>query len=206
MSPDPNRFEPFPRLTSARLELRDLEPDDAEVMFRLGADPQVLRYLGRDGYASIDDARRRMAELDGWRRAGQSIRWVMVARADLADAVPPPAGLAMGTVSLWHFDDAGRSAEVGYDLLPEHWGRGYASEAVLAAVTFAFERLGLHRVQAQIDPANVASARVLEKVGFAREGHLRENWHHAGVFTDSVIFGLLDREHAARRAASERAR
>src|SRR5690606_38652938 len=86
---------------------------------------------------------------------------------------------------------AHRRAEVGFMLAPAHWGKGYAAEAVRAVLRFAFEAMDLHRVEADVDPDNGASLRLLERLGFRREGYLRERWWPYGAPADSVVLGLL---------------
>ena len=95
-----------------------------------------------------------------------------------------------------HADDRGDQprAEIGYILGREHWGRGYAAEAQRRVVAHAFDDLGLHRLEADTHPDNAASSRSLERLGFRREGLLRERWEVAGEFSDSVLWGLLASE------------
>src|SRR5690606_20120061 len=87
-----------------------------------------------------------------------------------------------------------RRAEVGFMLGRAHWGRGFAQEAVRAVLRFAFDRMDLHRVEADTHPDNAASLRLLERLGFRREGHLRERWFTFGAWSDSVLLGLLRSE------------
>jgi ribosomal-protein-alanine N-acetyltransferase len=97
----------------------------------------------------------------------------------------------LGTAGFWRWDKAHHWAEVGYELRPEHWGKGLMPEALTAMIRFGFERMELHRVEANITPANTASRRVLEKLGFVCEGVKRENWFHDGRYTDTAHYGLL---------------
>ena len=107
-------------------------------------------------------------------------------------------GLVAGTVSLFALNRAQKRAEVGYALAANVWGRGYATEALKLAVDFAFETVGVARLEADIDPRNEASCRLVERIGFVREGLLRERWHVAGEATDSAMYGLLARDLASR--------
>jgi RimJ/RimL family protein N-acetyltransferase len=85
-------------------------------------------------------------------------------------------------------------ADIGYELAPEYWSRGYATEAALAMVNFGFQTLKLHRISAWCIAANTASARVLEKVGMQLEGWLRENEYFKGRWWDTLLYGLLESE------------
>ena len=100
-------------------------------------------------------------------------------------------GPLLGTGGLWQWNKPHYHAEVGYELDPERWGRGYMPEALRAMCRFGFDRMELHRVVANVDPRNRASVRTLEKVGFILEGTLREDWYHDGTFLDSGVYGLL---------------
>lgn len=82
-------------------------------------------------------------------------------------------------------------SEIGYILAKQYWGLGYASEAVDAIVAFGFEKMGLHSIEAQLDPDNVRSAHLLEDLGFVKEAHLRENFFVHGTFVDTAIYSLL---------------
>ena len=82
----------------------------------------------------------------------------------------------------------------GTRLHPAQWGRGYTTEAARAMIDFGFRELGLHRIWADCDPRNVASWRVLEKLGLRREAHLRQNARIKGEWVDSLLYAILDRE------------
>ena len=100
----------------------------------------------------------------------------------------------IGTTTLFRFDPRHRRAEVGYALRSDHWGQGLASEAVSLAIDWALRTLDLHRVEADIDPRNDASRRVLERLGFRSEGVLREHFFVGDLATDSELFGVLATE------------
>jgi ribosomal-protein-alanine N-acetyltransferase len=92
-----------------------------------------------------------------------------------------------------------REANIGYELDPRHWGRGYATEAARAILGFGFDELGLHRVWAECVADNTGSARVLEKLGMRREAHFREHQWFKGRWRDTLVYAVLDREwHGAR--------
>jgi RimJ/RimL family protein N-acetyltransferase len=102
----------------------------------------------------------------------------------------------IGTTALFALAGPMHRAELGYSLLPSRQGQGLASEAVRLALGHAFDVLGLERIEADVDPRNQASCRLLEKLGFQREGVLRNRWRVGGEFADSIIFGLLRHEYA----------
>ena len=85
-------------------------------------------------------------------------------------------------------------ADIGFELAPEYWGRGYATEVTLDMVNFGFRELELHRISSSCIADNAASARVLEKVGLRPEGRLRENEYFKGRWWDTLLYGILERE------------
>lgn len=103
-------------------------------------------------------------------------------------------GVLLGTCTLFHFSAQSRRAELGYALGSPYWRHGYMHEALQRLVRYAFEELDLLRLEADIDPRNGASERTLLRLGFVREGYLRERWIVADVVSDTAVFGLLRRE------------
>ncbi len=100
----------------------------------------------------------------------------------------------IGTCTLWNFHAQNRRAEVGYALGRSYWGNGYMHEAMQALVDHAFRVMQLHRLEADIDPRNEASAKSLARLGFTHEGLLRERWIVGGEISDSALYGLLASE------------
>jgi len=92
-----------------------------------------------------------------------------------------------------------RVADVGYELAPDEWGHGYATEAARAIVAFGFDTLSLHRVAATCVADNAAAAHILEELGLRRVGHLREVAHYKGRWWDELVYGILEDEWRTRR-------
>jgi ribosomal-protein-alanine N-acetyltransferase len=108
------------------------------------------------------------------------------------------SGALVGAIGL-HLEPQHNRAELGYWVAKPFWGRGYATEAAEAVIGFGFETLGLNKIHAAHFTKNPASARVIEKVGMAYEGHLREHDLKWGVYEDIKVHAVLAREWAARR-------
>ena len=106
----------------------------------------------------------------------------------------------IGDVSLFVKSAKDAQVEIGWVFHPAVHGRGFATEAATALLKVAFDELGAHRVYAELDAANEASARLCEILGMSREALLRDRDHVDGEWRDVAIFGLLDREFAARQA------
>ncbi len=183
----------WPTLQGTRVRLRMLAPADVPALFAMYADTRVMRYWSNAPYTSIEQAQAKFAELDRGSRAGESISWAI---ADNRDDV------LLGTCSLFEFSNQHRRASFGYALGSAHWGKGYALESTKLVLDFAFGELRLHRLEADVDPRNLPSLRVLDRLGFTREGVLRERWLVAGETQDSLICGLLARDYVAGTAAA----
>ncbi len=104
----------------------------------------------------------------------------------------------IGTCTLLHYDLQNSRAEISYTLAHDYWGHGFMTEALTVLLAYAFTTIRLHRIEADVDPRNTASLRVLEKLGFQREGLLRERWLVGSETQDSVLLGLLHHEWVAR--------
>ncbi|SFC00738.1 GNAT family N-acetyltransferase [Massilia yuzhufengensis] len=173
---------PTPILTTDRLTLRPLTMPDAADLFAVFADPLVVRYWSAEPWTSVSFAETAIRQaLDAY-RDGSEVRFGI----ELADT-----GVLAGTVNLHHFFPQNRRCEIGYALASAYWGKGYATEALEAALDYGFHELRLNRVEADIDPRNAASAAVLERMGFRKEGYMPERWIVHGEMADTVNYGLL---------------
>jgi RimJ/RimL family protein N-acetyltransferase len=109
------------------------------------------------------------------------------------------SGTLLGTCALWGINAQCRRAEIGYVLDPRAWGRGYMHEALCALLDYAFAELDLNRVEADTDPRNERSARLLDRLGFSKEGLCRERCIVEGEVSDSAMYGLLRRVWTSKR-------
>lgn len=177
----------FPVLTTARLLLREITLDDAAFWLRNFSDPEVVELTAYEPPRDVEGAKAEILEFaihPFQERTG--FRWGIALRGN--DEL-------IGTLGYhgWIREGANR-ARVGYDLLREHRRRGLMTEAMRAILAYGFDRMSLHRVEALTDPRNVPSIRLLERLGFRREGTLRENTHFRGRFVDDALFSLLARD------------
>ena len=162
--------------------------DDADAMIELFSSPEVLRYLNHDPTDTHEKAIGMIDWLNGTFENHEAVQWAIT----LKDA---PDDRLIGTCGNYMWEKEDRKIDVGYHVVPSHWGKGYATEACHAVVRWSFENLNLHRVQADCTVGNIASERVLLKCGFQVEGVWREScWEH-GRFVDIKQFGLLRREY-----------
>ncbi|MBL8966338.1 MAG: GNAT family N-acetyltransferase [Spirochaetaceae bacterium] len=177
----------FPRLETCRLRLRPIALEDAERIFELYSDPRVAEYDDFEPYTDKAAALRCVEATLGAFDSGRNLRWVLAPKED---------DRFIGSCGLSDFDEEARRAEIGYDLLPREWGKGFMSEAVAAVLDYGFGAMGLNRIEAFITPGNAASVRVLEKNGFSREGLVRERDYFRGRLWDGILMAILRRDRA----------
>ena len=176
---------PAPTLDTARLRLRPFGDADAEGLFALHSNAYVLRYWDAPPWSEPVRAERFIAACRQMAEEGTGARLAV-------DRVSDRTFIGWCGLTRWNPDY--RSASLGYCFADGAWGHGYATEAARALLRWAFDTLDLNRVQAEADTRNVASARVLKKLGFVREGTLREDCVVNGEVSDSWVYGLLRRE------------
>jgi [ribosomal protein S5]-alanine N-acetyltransferase len=175
-------FDTFPLLQTNRLVLRPLEDTDAEALFNLRSNAQVMRYFGRPLMQSIDEAHEKLAQIKIMFANNDGVEWAMSFHDDPQ---------MIGSLTIWKIDKTNHRGEIGYMLHPEHQGKGLMSEALQALIQYGFEVLNLHSLEANVNPDNTASSQLLVRNGFVREAYFRENFYFDGKFEDSAIYSLL---------------
>lgn len=154
-------------------------------LFEIFSDPEVMKFWSSEPLPDMGAAHALLAEIDDGRADGSLLQWGIATKED--DRI-------VGTTTLASWDRTHRRAELGFAVGRGCWGRGFGIEAVRRIVRFAFEELDLHRLEADADPRNEASIRILKKVGFTEEGFLRERYLLGGEPQDAVFLGLLRSE------------
>ncbi|MEK7859370.1 MAG: GNAT family N-acetyltransferase [Elusimicrobiota bacterium] len=170
-----------PVIETKRLILRLVEQSDLPALFAVNGDDEVIRYTPHESWKTPADGEAWFSRVTANHAGGAALQFVIALR----DGAP------IGTMVLFHFNEPTGSAEVGYSLARSFWGQGLMKEALGAFVDFSFETLGLKRLEAQLDPRNPASAKVLERTGFTREGHQRRNFFAKGELSDTGLYGML---------------
>ncbi|NUP05829.1 MAG: GNAT family N-acetyltransferase [Polyangiaceae bacterium] len=175
----------LPEVEGRGLRLRSLGREDAEDVYRLYCDREAVRFGYAPRMVELSDA---VAVIDETRRlaAEKTIFHWGVASAE--------TGRIIGHATLFHVDWRHRRGEIGYSVLRDLWGQGVGTRVVRTLLEFSFGSLDLRRMEADVDPRNVASLRLLEKVGFRREGLFRERWEIDGELQDGVALALLRSE------------
>ena len=185
-------WESLQTLNTKRMRLRSLTDVDIDALYRIFSHPEVVRYWGAPALADRNAAAAMLGEIQENFRRRTSMKWGV---AELeTDKI-------IGTVTLFNLNFDNKRAEIGYGLDHAYWRQGYVTEALDALLSYAFDELQLHRLEADVDPRNLGSIRTLEKLGFQREGLMRERWQVNGEIQDALFYGLLRPEWEVGRKA-----
>lgn len=178
----------FPVIETERLILREIKEDDAEGIFLCFSNPDVVRYYGQEKLENLEQAKSFVEFFDQNFKSKRGIRWGIERKGT--------KGL-IGTIGYNAWVPKHKRAEVGYEIHPDHWKKGYAVEALTEVVSYGFESLGLNRIGAVVFLDNLASNQLLLKVGFQKEGILEEYMYQNGVAYDTNVYSILkERYHA----------
>lgn len=182
-------------LQTKRLLLRPLRHADAEAVFRMFTDTKFMEFVTSPPFGSLEEAHALVTRDMSAMASGERIRLGIERVED---------GALIGNCTLFRLDEESRKAEIGYGLLGSAFGKGYMNEALISLLEYGFSTLNLNRVQAEIDPKNTNSAKSLERIGFSKEGVLRESCIANGAISDSALYGLLQSEWMKRETGAVR--
>jgi RimJ/RimL family protein N-acetyltransferase len=175
-------WERLPTLNTSRLSLRWISATDVDDFYAIYSHPEVMRYWSTPPLPDRNAAGKLISEIhEGFARR-ELLKWGIALRSD---------DTLIGSITLFHLDFTHRRTEIGYALGRPYWGKGYMQETLKAVISYAFEELDLHRIEADVDPRNTASIRTVERLGFQREGYLRERWQVNGEIQDALFYGLI---------------
>jgi [ribosomal protein S5]-alanine N-acetyltransferase len=177
-------FHPFQNIETERLLLRRLNENDADEVLALRGNPEIMKFIPRPLAKSKEDALEHIAMIEDKIVNNTGINWGITIKG---------SPKIIGIIGHYKISPENHRAEIGYMSFPATNGKGYMSEAIKAVLEYGFEQMGLHSVEAIIDPKNIASERVLQKNGFVKEAHILENEFWDGKFLDTAIYSLLRR-------------
>ena len=177
-------FNPFPNLETERLLLRRVDTNDIKEIFALRSNPETMKYIPRPLLKTDEDALEHIAMIDTKIETNEGINWAITLKDNPK---------LIGVIGHYRIKPEHYRAEIGYMLVPEFHGKGIVSEALKEVVNYGFKIMKLHSIEAIIDPENHGSAKVLEKNGFVKEAHLKENKFFEGRFLDTVIYSILNK-------------
>lgn len=175
-------FNPFPTIYTERLVLRQLTTADAQDLFELNTNNDVLKYLEFLRMKTIDDAHLKIENLNTGIENNESIIWAISTKENPK---------LMGTICLFHFKKQHYRGEIGYILHSDFWRKGILNESMQAVLNYGFDVLNIHSIEAIVDPENEASIGLLVKNKFVREAYFKEDFYQNGVFLDTAVYSLL---------------
>lgn len=180
---DKRIFKSFPEFESERLIFRKILMSDAKEILLIRSNDDVMRFMDVIRFESIADAEKMIRSVEESYNKEDGINWGIVEKH---------SNNFIGYFGLWRMIPEHCRAEIGYALKPEFWGKGFMYETISRMVRFGFDEIRLHSIEANVNPANEKSKRVLEKIGFKKEAYFRENYLFDGKFLDSIIYSLLE--------------
>jgi ribosomal-protein-alanine N-acetyltransferase len=176
-------------IESERLLVRLVAESDLPALLEVNSSDEVTALLPYAKWESMADAEAWLKRMAGIQATGLALQFVVVSKS---------SGLAIGTCLLFRFEEGSARADLGYLLGRAHWGLGLMHEALRALIACAFGSMGLRRLEAEVDPRNRSSAHLLRRLGFTREGLLRQRWVSKGEARDVEMYGLLRDEWSSR--------
>jgi [ribosomal protein S5]-alanine N-acetyltransferase len=178
-------------VVSPRTTLREVQEGDLSDLMEVNGDPEVTQFLPYATWQSLADASAWLARMQTLIATGSARQLVVVRNADKK---------VIGTALLFKFEEGSNRLELGYALGRAYWKQGYATEALRTLLSHAFTVMHVRRVEAEVNPNNIASNALLRSLGFSQEGYLRERWVAKGATYGVNIYGLLASEWAASAA------
>lgn len=174
----------FPVLETERLILRRLDINDAVTVFTLRSSPEIMKYIPVPLTQTIEEAETYIHSIDKRMEEKECVNWAITLKEN---------NVMIGNIGFYRMKLEHYRSEAGYSTLPEFNGKGYVTEALQAIINYGFSTMKLHSIEALVDPDNIGSIKVLEKCGFEKEGHIKENWFFNGTFLDTVIYSKLNK-------------
>ncbi|KAA0549860.1 GNAT family N-acetyltransferase [Bacillus sp. BGMRC 2118] len=172
----------FPRIETERLILRQITNYDAEDILSYLSDYNVMKYYGMEPFSSIEDALEEISWYESIVEKNTGIRWGITLKGQ---------GRVIGSCGFLNIVTQHYRSEIGFELSKDYWGQGIASEAVEAVIRYGFEQFNFQRIQALIEPLNHPSQKMVERLGFVKEGLLRNYEYTCGKFDDLLLYSLL---------------
>ena len=182
---DKSIFKSFPEFESERLLFRKFLLSDAKDLLLIRSNDAVMKYLDIARFESIADVEKMVQTVSESYDNETGINWGIVEKH---------SNNFIGYFGFWRMIPEHCRAEIGYALKPEYWGRGYMYETINRMVRFGFKNMNLHSIEANVNPDNDKSKKVLEKIGFKKEAYFRENYLFNNRFLDSIIYSLLEKD------------
>lgn len=179
-------FTPFPVLETENLILRQIGLSDDQEVFQIRSDAQTMQYIPRPLAKTIEDAQKFINDGTAGIEKNDFINWAIAKKED---------NKLIGMIGFFRLQPENFRGEVGYILNPNFHRKGIMKEALDKALEYGFGVLNFHSIEAVIDPKNIGSEKLLQKAGFLKEAHFKENFFHNDEFLDTVIYSLLKKNY-----------
>lgn len=179
-------FTPFPILETENLILRQIAPTDDQEVFIIRSNAETMKFIPRPVAETIEDAQNFITECNSSIVKNELINWAISRKED---------NKLIGMIGFFRMQPENFRGEIGYILNPDFQGKGIMKEAIDNVLKYGFEVLNFHSIEAVIDPRNNASERILQKTGFEKEAHFKENFFYNDEFSDTVIYSLLKKNY-----------
>ena len=176
-------YDKYPVLETQRLKLRALTMDDVPLLYEMRTNPLMIRYTDRARLQTMEEAVEKMKLILDSVEKKECLAWAIELKESKTQ---------IGDISFWRLVKEHYRAEIGYALLPDYWDKGYMREAARCAIDYGFSICNFHSIEANVNPNNAASIKLLEKLNFVREAYYKENYFYNGKFLDSAVYSLLN--------------
>lgn len=175
-------FTPFPILETENLILRQIHLNDVKEVFTLRSNAETMKYIPRPLAVTLEDATKFILECNESIAKNDILNWAIATKED---------NKLIGMIGFFRMQPENFRGEIGYILNPDFHGNGIMKEATERALKYGFEILNFHSIEAVIDPNNSSSEKLLQRTGFTKEAHFKENFFYNNEFLDTVIYSLL---------------
>ena len=173
-------------LVTDRLLLRRIEEHDVNEIFFIRSDKRVMEFIERHSAKSIDEAAQFIQNSDDLIKKNEAIQWGISLKNNAK---------LIGTICIWNISKENHRGEIGYVLMPGAQGKGIMQEALTEVIIYGFQVIKLHSIEANVNPENIPSIKLLERNNFKREGLFKENIFFDGKFFDTAIYSILSQSH-----------
>jgi len=179
-----NIFESFPVLKTKNLNLKRIGEKDIQEIYNFYSDPQSLKYIARNLITDMEQAVEKWKIFDQLFENKNGIWWAFNKKGEEK---------FIGFGGFFEVDKVANKAELGYGLLPGNWGKGYGTEVVKLLTEFGLQDLQLHKIYANVDPENKASVKLLENIGYKREGLFKDHDYAQNKYFDTAVYTIINK-------------
>lgn len=178
-------FSVFPTLYTERLILKEITVQDAAALYAIRSNPTIMQFIDRPIPKSLEEVLALIEKMALMKTNGEGISWGIFKKETPT--------MQIGNIGFFKIMAEHYRAEVGYMLNTDEHQKGIMFEALEKVIEFGFKNIQLHSIEANINPQNIASQKLLEKAGFVMEAYFKENYFFNGQFIDTAIYSLLNK-------------